>query len=77
MVGLFEVQKELCGIKSIQQQFVKHSKLSRKKLKLEKEIGDIKAGQIPKITKAKNVLNYLKVGDVNSVAMPLRNHAKS
>ena len=52
---------ELCEVKSVQLQFVKHSKLSRKAIKLEKQIEDIKFAQIPKLTKVKNILWIVRV----------------
>lgn len=40
---------------------MKHSKLSRKTIKLEKQIEDIKEVQKPKIMKIKNSINTFKV----------------
>ena len=54
-------RKDLCTVKSIQLEFVKHSKLSRRTIKLEKQIEDIKEAQKPKILKIKNALNTFKV----------------
>ena len=59
--------KELCGVRSIQAQFVKHSKLSRQKLKLEKKIEEIKAAQVPKIAGVKKILSYVKVGSLTAL----------
>ena len=52
---------ELCEVKSIQLQFVKHSKLSRKAIKLEKQVEDIKLAQVPKLIRLRNILWIIRV----------------
>jgi hypothetical protein len=60
-IELKDTRIALCKVKSIQVEFVKHSKLSRKSLKLEKDIERIKDEMVPKIAGVKGVLGYLKV----------------
>lgn len=55
------VLKELRGIKSVQLELVRNSKLERKVIKIDKEIEAIKAEQEPKIAKTKKMLRFLRV----------------
>lgn len=58
---LKETRLALCKVKSIQVEFVKHSKLSRKALKLEKDIERVKELQVPKIDRIKGMIGYFKI----------------
>lgn len=55
-----EIQFELAQIKSIQLELVRHSKLERKMIKIDKEIEGLKANQIPKEKKFKSSVNIAR-----------------
>eukprot|EP01040_Poterioochromonas_malhamensis_P001193 gene1193-1266_t len=54
-----QIQYELSTIKSIQLELVRHSKLERNLIKIDKEIEKLKASQIPKEKKMKS---YFQIG---------------
>lgn len=54
-------QIELTKIKSVQLEFVRHSLLSRKVIKIEKQLETIQSGLAPKASKVKNALRILRV----------------
>ena len=54
-------KKELSEIKSIQVEFVKHSKLERKIIKIEKDIDSIKSTDGPKAEKINFILRIVRV----------------
>lgn len=56
-----EASIELAGIKSIHVEFVRHSLLSRKIIKIEKRIETIQAEYKPKALRVKNVFRILRV----------------
>lgn len=54
-------QIELRSIKSVQLELVRHSKLERKVIKIDKEIEGIKALQEPKIASTRKILRIARV----------------
>jgi hypothetical protein len=56
-----DVTLQLSDIKSVQLEFVKHSLLSRKKIKLEKEIENLQLEQAPKVRRVKRFGRIVKV----------------
>lgn len=59
-----ETNLELADIKSVNLEFVKHSKLSRKVIKIEKEIETIQLTSAPRIKKVKYVSRVFRVGNL-------------
>ena len=57
-----KTQLELAQIKSIQLELVRHSKLERNLIKIDKEIEKLKASQVPKEKKMKS---YFQIGRVS------------
>ena len=55
------ISKEIAKIKSIQLEFVKHSLLTRKNIKIEKEVEVLKEEQLPKSHRVKYVLQGIRV----------------
>lgn len=56
-----EAQLELAKIKSVQLEFVKHSKLSRSIIKIEKQLEAIQAQYLPKAQKVRRYLRGIRV----------------
>jgi hypothetical protein len=54
-------QIELASIKSVQLELVRHSKLERQVIKLDKEIETLKASQAPKGQKIRSTLRTVRV----------------
>jgi hypothetical protein len=54
-------QIELSTIKSVQLELVKHSKLTRKLIKIDKELETVQAQYIPKAKKVKKLLRIFRV----------------
>jgi hypothetical protein len=57
----FELQQELATIKSVNLEFVRHSLLSRKVIKIEKSIEGVKESQAPKIMRVKGFFRVLRM----------------
>lgn len=53
-------------IKSVQLELVKHSKLERKIIKIDKEIEKINSENGPKVTKTRKILRYLRVSNTTA-----------
>jgi hypothetical protein len=60
-VKKMETQIELSRIKSMQQEFVKHAKLSRLVIKYEKELETIQAQYAPKALRVKKTMRIIRV----------------
>jgi len=73
---LRETRLALCKVKSIQVEFVKHSKLSRKALKIEKDIEKMKESKVPQIARVKNMLGYVKIVSFCIVGVLISQHQK-
>jgi hypothetical protein len=58
---LVATKLELCTVKSVQLELVKHSKLTRKMIKLEKQIETIKESQLPKVNRWNYILRVSRV----------------
>lgn len=58
---LYNTKLDVMGIKSIQLELVKHSKLTRRVIKLEKQIETITEAQIPIVDKWMYILNVARV----------------
>jgi hypothetical protein len=56
----YEIQQELATIKSVNLEFVRHSLLSRKVIKIEKSIDDLKAAEAPRLSRAKGFFRILR-----------------
>ncbi len=57
----FEASKELSQIKSVQLEFVKHSKLTRQVIKFEKEIEALQLTHGPRFKRVKNTFRIVRV----------------
>ena len=58
--GTQSITKQIAQVKSIQLEFVKHSKLMRQNIKIEKEVEAIKEKQVPKSKFIKTVLQVTR-----------------
>jgi len=56
-----DANAELASIKSVQLELVRHSKLTRKIIKMDKQIEDLQAGNAPKFQRARRVGRISKV----------------
>lgn len=56
-----ETKQDLCKIKSIQLELVKHSKLTRRLIKLEKQTESIKEEQAPRVAKWQYIMTVARV----------------
>lgn len=65
-VKKLETQIELSKIKSMQQEFVKHAKLSRSIIKFEKEIETIQAQYAPKALRVKKAMRIIRVCTIST-----------
>ena len=59
-IDIQSITKQIATVKSIQLEFVKHSKLSRQNIKIEKEVEAIKEEQAPKSKLIKTVLQVTR-----------------
>lgn len=57
----YETQAELATIKSVQLEFVKHSLLTRKLIKTEKQLESIQSLYLPKLLKVRRYMRILRV----------------
>lgn len=62
-----EALKEVAGIKSVQLELVRHSLLTRKVIKIEKQIEKLQNDQAPKILKIKNIARCLRVSLIPNI----------
>jgi hypothetical protein len=65
----FETSLELAAIKSIQVDLVRHSKLKRKAINLEKEIDKLQAETAPRHKKVKQLFRTVRVSYMNSLEL--------
>lgn len=56
-----ELQLELASIKSVQLELVRHSKLERKVIKIDKELETLKGSQQPKADSSRKILRVVRV----------------
>ena len=60
-VEKYEVQAELSTIKSVQLEFVRHSLLTRKVIKAEKQLELIQSQYLPKVQRVRRYLRIIRV----------------
>jgi hypothetical protein len=57
----FEAKFELASIKSVQVEFIRHSKLQREIIRIDRELEILKANQQPKADKLKYIMHIVRV----------------